>query len=80
MICFLRKNQQKKVTKRYVLNDFIDPKPSIQAIQHKFINKMQKEESIPKFNRELKKLSKDCNFIYECGKSIADNYMKIKLE
>lgn len=41
---------------------------------------MQKEESIPKFNRELKKLSKDCNFIYECGKSIADNYMKIKLE
>ncbi|CAH1101738.1 unnamed protein product [Psylliodes chrysocephalus] len=62
-----------------ILSDFLDPKPSIWARQHKFINRMQqKEVPIAEFNKELKKLSKDCNFFCECGKSNAENFLQLQ--
>lgn len=46
-----------------MLKDYYEPKPSIWALQNKFVNRIQEpNESIMEFSTELKKLSQRCEF------------------
>ncbi|KAL0879388.1 hypothetical protein ABMA27_003149 [Loxostege sticticalis] len=60
-----------------LLEDYLDPKPSIWVQQHKFISRMQyPNETVTMFASELKKLTSNCNFnCPNCKHSIADMYL-----
>lgn len=62
-----------------LLSDHLDPKPSIWALQHKFISRTQQpEESISDFSVALKKMSVDCSFNCTCGKTVSDMFLSLQ--
>lgn len=62
-----------------ILQNFLDPKPSIWARQHKFIQRTQQEdETVMEFDKELRKLAGDCEFFCSCRKSIADSFLRLQ--
>ncbi|CAH1110059.1 unnamed protein product [Psylliodes chrysocephalus] len=67
-----------KLTK--VLDDYVDPKPSIWALQHKFITRLQHEdETVATYASELKKLSLNCEFkCQNCQKSTLESFLSLQ--
>lgn len=63
-----------------ILTEYLDPKPSIWACQHKFISRMQEvNESITTYTSELKRLAQDCEFTCDnCKKSICNNFLTLQ--
>ncbi|XP_054283456.1 uncharacterized protein LOC129000518 [Macrosteles quadrilineatus] len=63
-----------------VLKDHLEPLPSVLTLQHRFVCRVQQpNESIIEFAMELKKLSKDCQFNCDCGKSVTDMLLRMQL-
>lgn len=60
-----------------ILDEYIDPKPSIWALQHKFISRTQEQdENVATYASELKKLSLHCEFkCNNCEKTILENFL-----
>lgn len=62
-----------------LLTDYLDPKPSVWALQHKFITRTQQaQENITDFSVALKKISVDCKFDCTCGKNVADMFLSLQ--
>ncbi|XP_028177592.1 uncharacterized protein K02A2.6-like [Ostrinia furnacalis] len=63
-----------------ILDEYIDPKPSIWALQHKFISRIQQEnETIAMYASELKKLSSNCEFkCMNCKKTTAESFLSLQ--
>ncbi|XP_045537307.1 uncharacterized protein K02A2.6-like [Papilio machaon] len=59
------------------LNEYVDPKPSKWALQHKFISRIQKsDETIAQFTAELKKLTTNCEFnCQHCEKNTSESFL-----
>ncbi|XP_047987904.1 uncharacterized protein K02A2.6-like [Leguminivora glycinivorella] len=64
-----------------LLDQYIDPKPSIWASQHTFITRMQQaDESVPIYASELKRLSLNCEFkCTHCKKPTIDSFLSLQL-
>lgn len=63
-----------------LLDDYMDPKPSIWALQHKFITRTQQDdESITMYASELKKLSTNCEFkCKHCNKETLESFLSLQ--
>lgn len=63
-----------------ILDNFIDPKPSIWASQHTFISRLQQaDESVAVYASELKRLSKNCEFqCPHCKKPTLDPFLSLQ--
>lgn len=64
-----------------MLDDYIDPKPSIWTMRHRFISRMQQqEETVVTYASELKKLSANCEFkCNNCKKQTSDSFLCLQL-
>ncbi|KAI5642995.1 hypothetical protein NE865_05036 [Phthorimaea operculella] len=64
-----------------MLDDFVDPKPSVWASQHTFISRTQQaDESIVTFASELKRLTSNCEFnCPNCKKPTIDTFLSLQL-
>ncbi|XP_059058843.1 uncharacterized protein K02A2.6-like [Achroia grisella] len=63
-----------------ILDDHIDPKPSVWALQHKFITRVQKQdETVAMYASELKKLSNNCEFkCQSCHKPTLESFISLQ--
>lgn len=63
-----------------ILNDYLDPKPSKWALQHKFITRTQKsDETVAQYAAELKKLTTNCEFnCQHCQKNTSESFLSLQ--
>ncbi|XP_054289850.1 uncharacterized protein K02A2.6-like [Macrosteles quadrilineatus] len=63
-----------------ILQNCLEPIPSVLANQNRFISKVQDtEEGISTYARELKRLAIDCDFkCYNCERSVCDMFLKMQ--
>lgn len=63
-----------------ILDQFIDPKPSIWASQHSFISRTQNhDETVSLYASELKRLSLNCDFkCLHCKKPTLDTFLSLQ--
>ncbi|XP_046968007.1 uncharacterized protein K02A2.6-like [Vanessa cardui] len=63
-----------------ILQDYIDPKPSVWAMQHNFISRLQSHnETVTIYASELKRLSSYCEFnCQNCKQNISENFLSLQ--
>lgn len=61
-----------------ILKEYLEPSLSILGLQHKFVSRLQNNETSTEFAIELQKLAKDCQFHCVCGKSVADMLLRMQ--